>query len=144
MTVRPAKTQISLGIRTVWWESSICAEWVAKDPSFLHAHSEDSDQAGRMPRLCWVFAGRTFAGFVMRLLKYASQNLHTNMYPDVHMKWYDMIWYDMIWYDMIWYDMIWYDMIYLEKVLIVINWSKLAPYRTEVAIGSMVSRLSTF
>ena len=28
-----------------------CAQWVAKDPSFLHAHSEDSDQTGRMPRL---------------------------------------------------------------------------------------------
>ena len=31
----------------------------AKDPSFLHADSEDSDQTGRMPRLIWVFAGRT-------------------------------------------------------------------------------------
>ena len=27
--------------------------------SFLHADSEDSDQTGRMPRLIWVFAGRT-------------------------------------------------------------------------------------
>ena len=26
-------------------------ELVAKDPSFLHADSEDSDQTGRMPRL---------------------------------------------------------------------------------------------
>ena len=25
-----------------------CAQWVAKDPSFLHADSEDSDQTGRM------------------------------------------------------------------------------------------------
>ena len=32
---------------------------VAKGPSFLHADSEDSDQTGRMPRLIWVFAGRT-------------------------------------------------------------------------------------
>ena len=48
--VRPVKTQISLGIR---------AQWVAKDPRFLHADSEDSDQTGRMPRLIWVFAGRT-------------------------------------------------------------------------------------
>ena len=45
--VRPAKTQISLGGS----ESSLCAQWVAKDPSFLHADSEDSDQTGRMPRL---------------------------------------------------------------------------------------------
>ena len=59
MTVRTAKTQISLGIRPVWSESSLCAQWVAKAPSFLHADSEDSDQTGRMPRLIWVFAGRT-------------------------------------------------------------------------------------
>ena len=59
MSVRPAKTQISLGIRTVWSESSLSAQWVAKDPSFLRADSEDTDQTGRMPRLIWVFAGRT-------------------------------------------------------------------------------------
>ena len=47
--MRPAKTQISLGIRPVWSESSLCAQWVAKDSSFLHADSEDSDQTGRMP-----------------------------------------------------------------------------------------------
>ena len=28
-----------------------CAQWVAKDQSFLYADSEDSDQTGRMPRL---------------------------------------------------------------------------------------------
>ena len=38
---RPAKTQISLDIRIVWSESSLCAEWVAKDPRCLHADSED-------------------------------------------------------------------------------------------------------
>ena len=31
-------------------ESSLCTPWVAKDPSFLHTDSEDSDQTGRMPR----------------------------------------------------------------------------------------------
>ena len=41
MTVRPAKTQINLGIRPVWSESSLCAQCIAKDPSFLHAYSED-------------------------------------------------------------------------------------------------------
>ena len=40
-------------------QSSLCAHLLAKDPSFLHAHSEDSDQTGRMPKLIWVFAGRT-------------------------------------------------------------------------------------
>ena len=59
MTMRPAKTQISLGIHPVWSESSLCAQWVAKDPRFLHADSKDSDQTGRTPRLIWVFAGRT-------------------------------------------------------------------------------------
>ena len=57
--MRPAKTQISLGIRPVWSEFLLCAQWVAKDPSFLHADGEDSDQTGRMPRLIRVFAGRT-------------------------------------------------------------------------------------
>ena len=55
----PAKTQISLGIRPVWSESSLCTQWAAKDPRFLHADSEGSDQTGRMPRLIWVFAGCT-------------------------------------------------------------------------------------
>ena len=59
MTVHPAKTQISLGINPVWSESSLCAQWVAKDPSFLHADSKDSDQTGWMPRLVWVFPGCT-------------------------------------------------------------------------------------
>ena len=57
MSVRPAKTQISLGICPVSSESLLCAQWVAKDPSFFHADSEDSDQTGRMPRLiclCWA------------------------------------------------------------------------------------------
>ena len=57
MAVPPAKTQISLGIRPVWSEPSLCAQWVAKDPSFLHADSKDSDQTGQMPRLIWVSAG---------------------------------------------------------------------------------------
>ena len=48
--VRSSKTQISLCIRPVWSKSSLCAQWVAKDPSFLHAdyEIEDSEQTGRM------------------------------------------------------------------------------------------------
>ena len=37
-------------------QSSLCGQRVAKDPSFLHADSEDSDQTERMSRLIWVFA----------------------------------------------------------------------------------------
>ena len=55
VTVCPAKTQICPG----WSESSLCSQWLAKNPSFLHVDSEDSDQPGWMPRLIWVFAGRT-------------------------------------------------------------------------------------
>ena len=38
-------------IRQVWSEASLCASWIAKDPSFLHADSEDADQTGQTPRL---------------------------------------------------------------------------------------------
>ena len=70
--MRPAKTLISLGITKTDQPSSLCAQWLAKDPSFLHTDSEDSDQTGWMPRLIWVFAGRTchYVGFVTRRLKF--------------------------------------------------------------------------
>ena len=41
--VHLVKTQISLGIRT---------KWIAKDSSFLHVDSKDSDQTVLMP-FCW-------------------------------------------------------------------------------------------
>ena len=86
MTVHPAKTQISLGIHPVWSESLLCAQWIAKDSSFLHADSEDSDQTGRflhadsedpyqtgrMPRLIWVFAGRTI---ILLVLSWGGYNI---------------------------------------------------------------------
>ena len=52
-------------------QSSLYAQWAAKDPRFLHANSEASDQTGWMPRLIRVLAGRTghFVGFVMWQLK---------------------------------------------------------------------------
>ena len=57
-------------------ESSLCALWVAKDPSFLHADSKDSDQTRLMHTkikfsdlsLRWVHT--RFIGFVMSLLKW--------------------------------------------------------------------------
>ena len=67
--VRRARTQVSLGIRPVWSESSLCVKWVAKDPSFLNANSQDYDQTGRMPKLIWVFEGH-FVDFVMRWLNF--------------------------------------------------------------------------
>ena len=66
MSVRPAKTQISLGIRPVWSESSLCAQWVAKDPSFLMRTAKTLIRLGGCPgwsessmgalSLCWFFA----------------------------------------------------------------------------------------
>ena len=91
--VRPAKTQISLGIRPVGSESSLSA-WRKLGSWATHwAHSEDSGQTGRMPRLIWVFAGRTdhIVGFVMRWIKCDSyfsdrndNNLHDNNHWSYH------------------------------------------------------------
>ena len=70
ISVHQAKTQISLGIRPVWSESSLTA-WRKLGTFATHwAHSEASDQTGRMTRLIWVFAGRTcqYVGFVTRRL----------------------------------------------------------------------------
>ena len=64
-----AKTQISLGIRQIWSEPSLSA-W--RNIGSHWAHSEDSDQTGRMPSLTRVFAGRTghIVGFVILRLIY--------------------------------------------------------------------------
>ena len=56
-------------------QSSLCAQWVAKDPRFLHADSEDSDQTGRMSRLIWVFAGRTL---ILLVLSYRGSHHDCN------------------------------------------------------------------
>ena len=65
MTVLPAKNQISLGIRPVWSES-LLSVWRKLGSLATHwAHSENSDQTGRMPRLIWVFAGRTLTLLVL-------------------------------------------------------------------------------
>ena len=57
--VRPAKTQIRLGIRSVWLESSLSA-WRKLGSLAIHwLHSKESDQTALIPRLIWVFARRT-------------------------------------------------------------------------------------
>ena len=45
----PAKTQNSLGIRPVWSESSLCAQWVAKDPSLLERTAKTLFRLGACP-----------------------------------------------------------------------------------------------
>ena len=61
VTVRPAKTQISLGMRPVCSESSLSALRKLGSLATHWAHSEDSDQTGRF-------------GFVMSRLKLLNEN----------------------------------------------------------------------
>ena len=69
MTVHQVKIQISLDIRPVWSESLLCAQWVAKDPSFLHADSKDwSDWADAQTDLSPRWVHISLVGFVMRQL----------------------------------------------------------------------------
>ena len=51
MSVRPAKTQISLGIHAVWSESSLSARRKLGSLATHWAHSEHSDQSGRTATL---------------------------------------------------------------------------------------------
>ena len=68
--VRPAKTQISLGIRPDWSETSLSA-WRKLGSFATHwAHSQDSDQTGWLPRLIWVFAGHTV---ILLVLSWVAQ-----------------------------------------------------------------------
>ena len=69
ISLHPAKTRISLGIRPVWSESLLCALRVAKDPSFLHADSEDwSDWVDAQADLSLRWAHSHIVGFVMSRL----------------------------------------------------------------------------
>ena len=69
--MRLAKTQISLGIRPVWSESSLSALWVAKDPLLLHVDSEDwSDRARAQVDLSSLGAQVILLGFGMLRLKF--------------------------------------------------------------------------
>ena len=92
VAVRPAKTQISLGIRPVWSDSSLSACRILGFLATHWAQSEDSDQTGRMPRLIceWLrsdwadaqadlslrWAHTHFVSFVMSRLNYQVPLLH--------------------------------------------------------------------
>ena len=59
-----AKTQISLAIHPVWSESSLCAQLIAKDSTFLHTDSEDwSDWADAQADLSLCWANMPFCWF---------------------------------------------------------------------------------
>ena len=62
MTVRPSEDLDQPGHpprHQDWSESSLGAWRKLWSLAIYWAHSEDSDQTGRIPRLIWVFAGRT-------------------------------------------------------------------------------------
>ena len=69
--VSPVKTQFNMCIRTVWSKSSLCAQWVAKEPGLLHADSEDSVRLGRCPGWSESSLG---AQFILLLLSCGSSN----------------------------------------------------------------------
>ena len=71
MACAPAKSQISLGIRAVRLESSLCAQWVAKDPSFLMRTAKTLIRLGGCPGWSESSLGTQsiFVGFVMRWFK---------------------------------------------------------------------------
>ena len=61
-----------MSIRPVGSEFSLCAQWVAKNPRFLHADSEDSSQADLSLR----WAHTHFVGFVMPQLIFVLCAMH--------------------------------------------------------------------
>ena len=80
VTARPAKTQISLGIRPVWSESSLSA-WRKLGSLATHwAHREDSDQTGRMPRLIWVFESSLGAQSLCWFYHFQVHFAHVSLY----------------------------------------------------------------
>ena len=85
VVVRPAKTRISLGIRPVW-SSLRCPHEEGLGPQLPIECTAKTDQTGRMPRLIWVFTGRTghFVGFVVQRLIYVIQwdtGMFSEMWP---------------------------------------------------------------
>ena len=84
MAVRPAKTQISLGIRPSDQslrgphEERLGPQLPIKRTVKTLIRLEDSDQTGRMPGLIWVFAGCALIVLVLFLIvwhNFTSQNI---------------------------------------------------------------------
>ena len=78
MTVRPAKTQISLGIRSVRSESLLCAQWVAKD---MRTANTLIRQGGCPADLSLRWAHTQFVGFVMSRLTNIIDKLLVDFLP---------------------------------------------------------------
>ena len=83
MTVRLAKTQISLGIRPVWSESSLKKAWVLSDPLSaqrrLWSDWASSDWADAQSDLSLRWAHTHFVGFVMSFLICNQRTVSTHI-----------------------------------------------------------------
>ena len=83
--VCPAKTHISLGTRPVWSESSLCAQWVAKNPSFLHVDSEDwSDWADAEADLSLRWAHMPYCWLCYEAAQFWYSRLASANFPPGH------------------------------------------------------------
>ena len=75
MTVRPAKTQISLGIRQVWSESSLSAWRKLGSLATYWAHSKASDQTGRIAQADQFLLGaQSFCWFCHEAAQILNKN----------------------------------------------------------------------
>ena len=81
---RPAKTQIRLGIRPVWSESSLSTWRKLGSLATQWAHSKDTDQPGRIPRLIWVFTGRTV---ILLVLTWGGSVMGKQCRPRLNSSW---------------------------------------------------------
>ena len=71
----PVMTQISLGIRPVWSESSLSAWRNLLGYSAIHWATAKTDQTGQMSRLIWVFNGHTsFCHIISLVFSYCGSN----------------------------------------------------------------------
>ena len=89
----PSENSINLGIRPVWSESSLCPQWVAKDASFLHTDSKDSDQTGRWS-LCWFC--HEVAQFYAKISKSADQKTVVSSLTNVNVTKFGLEWHPVV------------------------------------------------
>ena len=97
-----------------WSESSLCAQWLAKDTRVLHADSEDSDQTRRTGQsirlsiymqliyLHHTYAGWSVWGTVNEWVKSVKISQVLSVRPDrMRTTWTLLVWYQICHYDII-------------------------------------------
>ena len=110
----PSEDLDQLGVRSVWSESLLCAQWVAKDLSFLHADSEDwSDWADAQADLSLRWAHRPHywfchvAAHITKILFWENPELLPTLFLLCHvssLQFFQIIKFHFR-YSVIWYNM---------------------------------------